>query len=323
VQPSRPALSVSFHNFWRRFDAKDSFFVKALSQAFDVTVAEVGRDLQISSVFGTEPLRAKAGSRPLRVWWTGEARDPQSQVFDLHFGFRPSTAILGNRWHRFPLWVTYLDWWDEDSPYHVGRLLAPRMAEDRPRFCNFIFSSEPSIRTEFFLRLNQARSVDSVGKVLNNRGWRPPGKAGKMKVLGESTFTIAFENQIAPGYVTEKIVEPLLAGSIPIYWGAAEASTDFNPEAFIHAEDFASFDALVDHILQVADSQEALAALATASPFPDNRIAYEHTPDFFVERVCEALSGGPISDLPATPHGQWKRTPAIKKLEERIRRWRG
>lgn len=33
-------------------------------------------------------------------------------------------------------------------------------------------------------------------------------------------FTIAFENQSYPGYVTEKIADALMAGTVPIYWGA-------------------------------------------------------------------------------------------------------
>jgi hypothetical protein len=318
---AKPSLSVSFHNFWRRFDVRSSFFFKALSETYDVTIERAGRDLQISSVFDTERLPAVSGSRPLRVWWTGEAGDPRSQVFDLHFGFRP-TSILGSRWFRYPLWITYIDWWDPQSAYHVDRLLAPRGPTQRPRFCNFIYGSEPSIRTEFFLRLNEARRVDSLGRVLNNAGARARGRDGKMQALSESLFTIAFENQVAPGYVTEKLVEPLLAGSIPIYWGAPEAKQDFNPDAFVFAEDFAGFDDLIRHILRLADSPDAIATLASAPPFSENRIAYEHTPAFFVDRIGEALSGPATALASERWRAAWPptRRHPIKALERRIRR---
>lgn len=319
---TKPPLSVSFHNFWPGFVAHGSFFHRALGQAYEVTIARVGRDVQISSVFGTDPLPSVSGSRPLRVWWTGEARDPHGQIFDLHFGFRPTT-ILGARWFRFPLWITYLDWWDQASPYHVGRMLAPRTPQPRPRFCNFIYASLPSVRTEFFLRLNKARPVDSLGKALNNGGYRILGRDGKMRVLEESTFTIAFENQIASGYVTEKLLEPLLAGSIPIYWGAAEAKTDFNPEAFIFADDFANFDELVAHVLKVSDSAEAIAALASAPPFRDNRIPYEQRPEFFVDRIAEALSGDQASRSSSRWPDAWPSGTggAAKRIERRFRQW--
>jgi hypothetical protein len=35
-------------------------------------------------------------------------------------------------------------------------------------------------------------------------------------------FTLAFENSDATGYVTEKLYQPLLAGSVPIYGGTAD-----------------------------------------------------------------------------------------------------
>ncbi len=319
---SRPSLSLSFHNFWRHFVPQTSFFFRALQQSFDVTLAPIGRDLQISSVFGNEQLPVVDGIRPLRVWWTGEEKVPQSQIFDLYFGFRPKIAILGRRWHRFPLWITDIDWWDEKSPRHYSNLLAPPVPAKRSRFCNFIFSSEPSIRTEFFFRLNEARPVDSVGRLLNNREWRPPDRAGKLAVLRDSTFTIAFENQMSPGYVTEKLLEPLLVGSIPIYWGAAEAKDDFNREAFIHAEDFDDFDSLIKRILRIANSPDEIAALSTAPRLKNARFPYEHTPAFFVDRIREALSAPKTRGLPPGWDKPWRRPGAFKTLEARLRRWR-
>lgn len=183
---SKPSLSLSFHHFWPEFEAKTSFFVKALSQKYEVTLAKTGRDLQISSVFGTQPPPPDSVGRPLRVWWTGEARDPVGQVFDLYFGHRPKISLLGGRWHRYPLWITNIDWWDATSIYYIGRLLGPRRVTQRSRFCNFIYTQEGSIRAEFFFRLNEARPVESHGKTLNNTGGQPLDKAGKMAVLMRS-----------------------------------------------------------------------------------------------------------------------------------------
>jgi hypothetical protein len=157
----KPRLSVSFHNFHKVFRADGSFFQKALSARYDVKIEKIGRDLQISSVYGMEPLPQIVGVRPLRVWWTAEAQDPRATIFDLHFGFRP-TPILGTRWYRYPLWILFIDWWDRQSPWSVHRILGPRGPSSRSRFCNFIYSNNPSIRTEFFLRLNERRPVDSL-----------------------------------------------------------------------------------------------------------------------------------------------------------------
>jgi len=295
---SKPSLSLSYHNFYRGFSAADDFFTKALGDAFDVTIVRAGADLQISGVFGSEPLPDPGGGRrPLRVWYSGEARDPQAQIFDLFFAFRPSSPLFGQRWHRLPLWVLYIDWWNPTSSFHIGKVLDRPKGGLRPRFCNFIYSAPAATRAEFFLRLNEVRPVDSYGKVLNNRGEQAEGRDGKMQVLSQSTFTIAFENYMALGYVTEKIFEPLLAGSIPIYWGAPEAKTDFNPDAFIYAEDIGTFDDVIAHVIRIADSREALAEMGAAPAFRDNRIPYEHRPEFFTDRIKEALGGTPDAAL--------------------------
>jgi hypothetical protein len=328
MSTSKPGLSVSFHNFWPGFDAATGltrqFFLKALAERYSVTVEEAGRDLQISSIFGSESLPKAGAGRPLRVWWTGEPREPHSQIFDLYFGFRPTTPLLGSKWHRYPFWILAIDWWDKASTSHVERLLAPRVPSERSQFCNFIYSRDASIRAEFFLRLNEVRHVGSFGRVLNNEGALPDSWEAKMEVLRQSTFTIAFENTIAPGYVTEKLVQPLLAGSIPIYWGAREALSDFNPDAFIAADNFSNMDDLVRHVVGVTNSPETLSAMASAPAFSGNRISYEHTPQFFVDRISEALSGSPDGAITDRLRALWQpqQPSGLKSIESKIRKVR-
>ena len=44
----------------------------------------------------------------------------------------------------------------------------------------------------------------------------------KLCVAQHFLFMLSFENSDAPGYVTEKLYQPLLAGSVPIYGGTAD-----------------------------------------------------------------------------------------------------
>ena len=324
---AKPSLSVSFHNFYRIFDPANSFIVRALSARFEVKIEAVGRDVQFSNVFGTKPLPQIPGARPLRVWWTTEPYDPHGTIFDLHFGFQPN-SILGRRWIRYPFWINFVDWWDPSATLSIERLLGPRGLTERPHFCSFIYSNNPSIRTEFFLRLNEKRPVESLGRLLNNRDRRLNGRAALLGAIAESRFNIAFENRIWPGYITEKLVDPLAVGAIPIYWGAAEAKTDFNPAAFIYANDFDDLDSLVRHVLRLADSPDAIAEMAAAPAFPNNQVAPEHRPEFFVDRIVQAISGDPTAYVPerwnmaAVPTLRNRRRPVA--FARRLRAaWRG
>jgi len=47
-------------------------------------------------------------------------------------------------------------------------------------------------------------------------------------------FAITMENNDKPYYVTEKLVNGIRAGVIPIYWGSSRVTEFFNPRRFIH-----------------------------------------------------------------------------------------
>jgi len=288
---SMQPLSISFHNF---SPGTKQFIIKSLGERYDVSVERCGKDIEFYGVFGEEFPKDVHQSKALKVWITGENRDPRHIIYDLHFGFHQNT-LLGDRSIRFPLWVFYINWWNKTSLMSPARLMAPRHLDERPRFCNFICSKDMSFRAEVFHRLSERRHVDSLGGVLNNVG----GRVGsKMDALKQYRFTLAFENILAFGYVTEKILQPLAAGSIPIYWGASEAKKDFNPDSFIDATQFNSVDSLIDYVLTLADDPVALKTIAEA-PIFSGPIPYEHTPTFFIDRIEQALS-----DPRARGHGR-------------------
>ena len=51
----------------------------------------------------------------------------------------------------------------------------------------------------------------------------------KLSVLQNYKFSICFENNIFGGLVTEKIIDCIFAGCIPVYWGAPDI-TDYVPK---------------------------------------------------------------------------------------------
>ena len=78
-------------------------------------------------------------------------------------------------------------------------------------------------RLAYLEELMRHVAVDSFGAQLNTAGPIPDddgGSATKVALLRRYRFTLAFENAIDDGYVTEKLYQPLLAGSVPVYLGA-------------------------------------------------------------------------------------------------------
>jgi hypothetical protein len=84
--------------------------------------------------------------------------------------------------------------------------------------------------------------VDSFGAVHRNQATViPAGEQPRLELYGRYKMTLAFENSFAPDYVTEKLYEPLKAGSLPVYRGCAEVSELAPaPDSYVDASHFRS-----------------------------------------------------------------------------------
>ena len=169
---------------------------------------------------------------------------------------------------------------------------------DKSRFCNFIYShhyrkfSGTIKRAKFCRELMKYKKVDCAGKIMQNtnelkrleennllnksRSINPPTK---LTYMSKYKFTIAFENQSYPHYITEKILDPFLAGSIPIYWGCPQVAQMFNPAAFINCHDYSSLDEVVSRVQEIDNDDELYLKYATAPPFLPDSLMYNFTPD--------------------------------------------
>jgi alpha(1,3/1,4) fucosyltransferase len=159
-------------------------------------------------------------------------------------------------------------------------------------FCNFIYSNGNSRRrVEFFHRLSQYKRVESLGAVERNNnalagtGYDTAGYRAKQAFQARCKFSIAFENTYFPGYTTEKLSDPLLAGSLPIYSGNPRVAEIFNPKAFINVDAFASDEDAIDHIRAVDNDDALYQSYLNEPPFRGNsvpeRISNEAYVNFF------------------------------------------
>lgn len=81
-----------------------------------------------------------------------------------------------------------------------------------------------------------------IGRIRFNR--EPEGCEDKLATISHYRFNLCLENCEFPGYLTEKIFDAMLAGTVPVYRGAPDV-TDFVPEeCFIDVRCYSSWDAL-------------------------------------------------------------------------------
>ncbi|MDR2396425.1 MAG: hypothetical protein LBD69_01015 [Puniceicoccales bacterium] len=130
------------------------------------------------------------------------------------------------------------------------------------KFCNFVYCNASKgdgaiLRQDFAKKLMHYKRVDCPGRVLNNMQQaivpRGGGNAWESKVdfIKDYKFTIAFENASSEGYVTEKLVHPFMANSIPIYWGNPSVGTLLNTKAFINCHEYDDLDAVIRKVIEL------------------------------------------------------------------------
>jgi len=258
----RPTIRLKFVGFWEGFDPHDNFFTSLLGRRYRLELCD-DPDFVIFSYIGKRR-REHRRWNCVRIFYTGENIAPDWSCCDWAFSFDYTTHP---RHFRLPHWPFYVDPVALVKPpdHEPAAILAKKS-----RFCAFIVSNPLCrARNDFFRKLSRYKPVDSGGKVLNTLGYRV---GDKQAFLRDYKFTIAFENDSQPGYTTEKIVEPMLADSIPIYWGDPLVHRDFDTRSFLSAHDSRSLDDLVERVVEV-DRNPALYLEMLGRPwYPDNRV---------------------------------------------------
>jgi hypothetical protein len=145
----------------------------------------------------------------------------------------------------------------------------------KKKFCCIIISNESSFeRIDFFKKLSKYKKVDCFGKtsLTNSDNFLlPKCWTENPKFLSQYKFVISFENSFEEEYITEKLVNTMLANSIPIYRGAPNISEYFNTKSFINYEDHEkSYDKMIEKIIQLDKDDEKYKELLAKPWLTDN-----------------------------------------------------
>lgn len=262
-------IKIDFREFWGGFDYRGHSAFNWIVDKFNLQVTSDNPDVVVYSYFGRGP----QGNEPFKkVFFTGERMDPDFSKYDFAFTFEYSDDP---RNFRFPLYL-----WHHGNYRSLEKREIKDWASSKTKFCNFIYGNGNTNmlgvrdRIELFKKLSEYKNVDSGGSVLNNIGH---SVQDKNKWISDYKFTIAFENQYSNGYTTEKILDPFLSGSLPIYGGNPLIGKDFNTESFINVGDFKNLEDVVKRVIEI-DQNDVLY-----NEIMNNRILLDPIPDWATE----------------------------------------
>ena len=112
--------------------------------------------------------------------------------------------------------------------------------------------------------------------------------ADKHEVLRNFKFCLCIENTSFPGYISEKLIDCLFAGTIPVYLGAPDVERYVPPGIFIDMRDFDNYADLVRRLRSV-DAEEALEMRRAASEFVRSESFELFTAEHFQRHVVGAI----------------------------------
>jgi hypothetical protein len=256
-------LRIKFVDFWMEMNQPEgNYFYELLSERYDVEFSD-DPDVLFFSNYGKEYLHYDC----LRIFYSAENKRPDFSGCDFAITF----DFTERKNHfRFPLYGMYCI---------PERLLGVDPEEEllkqwrqKEGFCCMIVSNGASKkRIDFFHELSKHKKVDSGGRYLNNIGG--PIRS-KLDFIKKYKFVFAFENSSYPGYTTEKIIEPLVVNSIPIYWGNPLVGKDINKKRIINYDDYADADELIQDLLAIEADEERAINILSQSVFPDDKVPY-------------------------------------------------
>lgn len=280
-------VKIKFVGFWDGFDPELNIIYQILKKHYDVRIVD-DPDYIICSMFGTPYEYCKYPQ--VRIMYSGENYVPDFNLVDyalcpypIHFFdrccYRP--VLIGNFGQAMALQT-------KDRNYPASIL------NEKPYFANFIagHESEYNIRGDFFKKLCKYKRVESPGIYLNNM---PNSETvsfldqSKNDFQRKCKFTLCFESTNHTGFITEKITDAFFGDTIPVYYGSSTVSDIFNPDAFINCNDYPSFDAAIEKIIELDQDDDKYLEMLRQPVFLDPEFAEKTLDDIekFIINIFE------------------------------------
>jgi hypothetical protein len=121
----------------------------------------------------------------------------------------------------------------------------------RTKFCGTLINNETNMnhfREKFMAELSKYKQVDNGGNLTNNIGYNV---TDKIQFLSSYKFSMAFEKNTADGFSTDHILNALLAGTVPIYYGDYLVDEYINPNTYILVRNDVDLEEKIEFIKKV------------------------------------------------------------------------
>jgi hypothetical protein len=298
-------IRLHFDGFWNGFTPNDNVFVWVLGQKHNVIIDNINPNLVFT-------LDRKKFPNAFTVYYNGGEPyypEPSNDIADYFIG---SFYLDYPNYTRFPHYYLYLHFFIKNGiiPSLDFFKMTDRTYNQKTKFCSMVSRSMHGKRGRFFEKLNKYKKVETNASPYHDfsipfDGTSLNSTLPKINHLKDYKFNIAFENNYRAHYssypnaiiengelnnmnglINEKLVEPFVAGVIPIYWGSDRVHEEFNSNTFLNYFDFNSEDELIEKIIEL-DNNDNLYNSYFKEPIsgPNDILTLDYLVDMFEEII--------------------------------------
>jgi hypothetical protein len=301
-------IKVKFGIFWPDFDPANNYFTRVLSKKYIVELSDDPDLFFFTHAYNGEREYLNYKCHRVFLGWENKRADWNCCDYVLDSDF----YVNNSRHKRWPIWAAW----------NLQSLILPKdpslFLQKKKFACMVVSNANAKQRISFFQQLSKYKQVDSGGKYLNNVGG---AVADKRSFIKDYKFVLSFENSTYPGYTTEKLIEPMLMNSIPIYWGNELVGKDFNTRSFVHVNQFTSYEAAIEQIIEL-DKDEVKYAQMAIEPW----FHHQQLPAGMTEEGLESFFDFVLEDMKTKPpvadsffKGSLHKLQLVKKkVEEKV-----
>lgn len=263
-------IKICFVDFFPGFNEKDNDFIDILNIKYKVIIDKKNPDVIFYSCFGNEHVYYDC----IRIFYTGECVTPDFNICDYAIGF--DRIEMGDRYIRVPLYRLFQYKRNYEKLFNRPKVLGIDKSKE---FCNFVVSNcfADDIRLKVYEALSTYKKINSGGRFRNNVGGPV---SDKYEFQRKHKFSIAFENCVYDGYATEKLVDALAAGTVPIYLGDTNIHLDFNEESFINGHRYSSIEEMIEKVKEIDSNDEQYLKMINTNPIISDKRNNDDLRDF-------------------------------------------
>ena len=229
-------MRLKYNWFWPGFNPTDFFITKYYKNAQLVDLQDINYDILILSVFPNN-VQFTVNPNAKIVIFNGE-----HPSYIERYNISPTLLIgfssVDSSWLQthnnpkqinYPLWITYYENITPTFFEDVNKLVKTNKTTfNKKKLACLVNSHDMNrTRTPIYNFINKYERVDCPGKLYNNMDSKVVGTTPEDKRLFISNykFNICCENKRGINYCTEKIIQSIEAGCIPIYYGYIDEFT--------------------------------------------------------------------------------------------------